>query len=374
MRVAVIHPWLPQYRLAFFRELIARGTRRGIEINVFYGETPPEWRNRDDTRSMEGFTSLKTRFVSMPGRRTLNRKSLRPVNSSGPYDMIIVEQAVRNLETYELLARKAPVAFWGHGRTFTKRVRPQQDRFKQWLTRRGMWFFAYTSEGAEAMEIAGMAPERMTVVQNSIDTNALLTELQGVKSQALAAFEAKYDLHGKTALFVGGLDESKRLPFLFEAARKAGDLDPNFRLLVVGSGDDQGLAEMAAAESPNIHCLGPLFGSEKALALAAAQVIAMPGRVGLVAVDSFASVTPIVTTNWPWHSVEFAYLEANKSAVITDDSVDAYALGLVNTLRDRDALDILRQGCAEAKEKYTLDAMVENFLNGISLALTADHK
>lgn len=374
MRVAIIHPWLPQYRMAFFQDLVSRGREIGIEINIFYGETPPEWKERRDTRAVEGFTRLKTRFLSVPGGKTFIRKTLDAVDSFGPNDLIIVEQAVRNFETYELLVKRRPVAFWGHGRTFTKSVSRQQDWLKQWLTRRGSWFFAYTSEGADAMVTAGMAPQRITVVQNSMDTRELHAHMDGVDSGSLAGFVAKHDLRGKTALFVGGLDQSKRLPFLFEGAREAGRLDRDFRLLVAGSGDDQGLVELAAAHDPSIRYLGPLFGPEKAVALAASQVIAMPGRVGLVAVDSFTSLTPIVTTSWKWHSVEYAYLEATKNAVITDDTVDAYALGLVTTLQDDDLLAALRHGCEESRDKYTLDAMVSNFLSGICSALEVGRK
>ncbi|CAN7470328.1 glycosyltransferase family 4 protein [Arthrobacter sp. LjRoot78] len=369
MRVAIIHPWLPQYRVGFFRQLIAQGRDKGVEINVFYGETPPEWQERRDTMSAAGFTKLETHFISVNGGRSFNRKDLAAVERAGQNDLIIVEQAVRNLETYELLMRREPLAFWGHGKTYTKKVSRLQDWFKQWLTRRGSWFFAYTPVGAEAMANSGMAREKITVVQNSIDTRTLREDLSNVDRDSLASFKMKHDLRGKTALFVGGLDRSKRLPFLFEAATEAARLDPDFRLLVAGSGDDQELAELAAAANPNVRYLGPVFGSDKALAIAASQVIAMPGRVGLVAVDSFTGLTPIVTTQWKWHSVEFEYLEPYTNAVITEDAVDAYARGLVETLQNEKLMASLRDGCAEAREKYTLDTMVSNFLNGVISAL-----
>jgi glycosyltransferase involved in cell wall biosynthesis len=369
MRVAIIHPWLPQYRVRFFQELITRAAEQGIEINVFYGETPPEWQGRKDARLADGFTKLDTRFSSARGGRTVNRKSLKKLRGFGRNDLVIVEQAVRNLETYELLMGRTPVAFWGHGRTVTQRVSRQQDWFKQWLTQRGVWFFAYTSGGADAMVSAGMPREKMTVVQNSIDTQTLRQELNSLDPESLSAFQRKHNLRGKTALFVGGLDASKRLPFLFEAASEAARLDPDFRLLVAGTGDDQYLAESVSASNPHVRYLGPLFGPAKALAIAASQVIAMPGRVGLVAVDSFTGLTPIVTTQWKWHSVEFEYLKPSTNAVITDDTVEAYARGLVDTLQKEPLLDTLRHGCAEARNRYTLDAMVGNFLDGVLKAL-----
>lgn len=374
MRVAIIHPWLPQYRVRFFQELISLAKERDVEINVFYGHTPPEWQNRKDAGLTAGFTKLDTRFIQVRGGKTLNRKALGEMRKLGRSDLVIVEQAVRNLETYELILRRESVAFWGHGKTFTQKVSKQQDWFKQWLTRRGVWFFAYTSGGAEAMVLSGMCRDRTTVVQNSIDTETLREQLGSVQAQELTAFEREHDLRGRTALFMGGLDESKRLPFLFEAASEAARLDPDFRLLLAGTGDEQPLAEVADAANHYIRYLGPLFGREKALAIEASQIIAMPGRVGLVAVDSFTSLTPIVTTQWEWHSVEFEYLKPSVNAVITENTVEAYARGLVETMQSNELLESLRRACAEGRDQYTLDAMVKNFLDGIMKALEKGKK
>lgn len=368
MRVAIIHPWLPQYRVEFFRQLIAAGAENAVEIDVFYGDTPPEWKRRQDTGLPDGFAELPTKFWTFRGR-SLSRKSLKHISDMGSYDLIIVEQAVRNLETYELLLRGRPLAFWGHGRTFTVRVSPQQDWFKQWLTRKGKWFFAYTLGGADSMARAGMPSDKITVVQNSIDTGSLREQLSSVNADELIRFRKKHDLRDKTALFVGGLDESKRIAFLLESAEIASKLDPDFRLLIGGAGDDRHLVEEACARFPFITYLGPVFAESKAIAIAAAQVVAMPGRVGLVAVDSFAGLTPIVTTEWEWHSVEFEYLISGTNAVVTVDDVGSYARGLVETLQNEPLMTSLRNSCAEARDRYTLDAMVANFMEGVLMAL-----
>lgn len=368
MKVAIIHPWLPQYRVEFFRRLITSAASHGVDIQVFFGETPPEWQARGDKGVPDGFTKLKTRFITLRGR-SLNYKSLKAMGELRQYDLVIVEQAVRNLETYELLLRRRPLAFWGHGRTYTLRVSPIQDRFKQWLARTSSWFFAYTAGGAQSMVAAGMDPRRVTVVQNAIDVQKLHSDVAGVSSETLKEFESRYDLQQRTALFIGGLDSSKRIPFLLESAKIAAGLDPNFRLLIAGDGDDRGIVEEAAAAHSYIIYLGSVFGTEKAQAIAASQVIAMPGRVGLVAVDSFAARRPIVTTDWPYHSVEFEYLIPRVNAIVSNDDQQSFARALVATLQDDVLMDKLRSSCEEAKNIYTLDAMVENFTNGVLLAL-----
>jgi glycosyltransferase involved in cell wall biosynthesis len=368
MRVAIIHPWFPQYRVGFFENLVRRGAEEGIEIGVFYGESPPEWRDRNDEGISDGFTRLPTRFFNLRGR-TLNHKSLAPLCGQGPFDLIIVEQAVRNLESYQLLFGNVPIAFWGHGKTYTLATGNRQERFKQWLTGKGRWFFAYTQGGVDAVVESGYPRGRTTIVQNSIDTTILKNQIADLSVEELDLFKMKHDLQGKTALFIGGLDSSKRLSFLLEAARTAHELDPQFRLLIVGAGAEGLLVEQAASELPYVSFLGSLFGRDKALAIGASQVMAMPGRVGLVAVDSFAGSTPIVTTDWPWHAPEFEYLVSGVNAVITADNTSSFACGLVSTLQDKSLLTALQRECLTGSEKYTVEAMVENFLAGLQSAL-----
>lgn len=368
-RVAIVQPALPQYRLPFFERLTAAAAAAGVQIDVFYGQTPRELSDRGDTVHRPGCTPLPTRFLNIRGR-DLIWKSLGPVRARGPYDLIIVEQAVRNLESYGLLVRRggAKLAFWGHGTTYTVPIGRTQERVKNWLTRRGEWFFAYTAGGARAVASSGFPPERITVVQNAIDATALREAVDGVTAEERHAFERAHDLRGKTALFVGGLDAPKRIGFLLEAAKRAHALDPDFRLLVAGAGRERELVERASS-SPWVISLGPVFGHEKAVALAASQVLAMPGRVGLVAVDGFAAGLPIVTTRWPWHAPEFEYLEHGRNAVVAPDDVQDYAQALVELLRQPDELQRLAHACRSAAAVYTVDAMVERFLSGILAAL-----
>ncbi|WP_104083294.1 glycosyltransferase family 4 protein [Cryobacterium sp. Y11] len=368
MRVAIIHPWFPQYRVGFFEGLVARAAEVGIEIKIFHGDSPPEWKDRNDGASSQEFIRLPTRFFNLRGR-TLNHKSLKPFRSQGRFDLVIVEQAVRNLETYELLLWGARLAYWGHGKTYTIPVSAAQERLKQWLTRKGRWFFAYTIGGLDAVSAAGYPRERGTVVQNSIDTSVLKSEIAEIGVETLQGFTRRHDLRGKTALYIGGLDSSKRLDFLIDAVELAHEIDPDFRLLLAGSGTERHKVEARARELPFVTYLGSLFGPDKALAIKASEIMAMPGRVGLVAVDSFAGGTPIVTTNWAWHAPEFEYLEAGVNSVITGNDEGTYALALIETVNDTAALAALSIACEEASTKYTVEAMVRNFVQGIQKVL-----
>lgn len=357
--------------MPFFEELIREAAVVGVDIHVFHGCPPQSMAARDDAAETVWATELPTKFFSCGGR-TLNWKSLAPLRRDGPYDLVIVEQALKNLETYviRLLGCTRRVAFWGHGKTYTEQSTFLTTQLKRLLTRSGNWFFAYTSGGARAVVEGGFAPERVTVLNNSVDTTALHRDISQLNPTAINGFKEKYDLLGRTALYIGALDEGKRISWLIHAATFAHELDPNFRLLVVGDGRDRQLVEEAAAMHDWVVYCGPMFGSSKATALAASNIIVMPGRVGLAAVDSFAAERPIVTTEWPRHAPEFEYLENGVNALITHDDAAEYGQAIFSLLEDEEQLLILRRGCKESAKEYSIERMAENFIQGVQKSLS----
>jgi glycosyltransferase involved in cell wall biosynthesis len=363
VRVAILHPWLPQYRVSFFHRLREGASSRGFDIDVFHGSAPREWADRKDSRADASFIEVPTRSVRL-GSNTVYRKDPGAILERGPYDLVILEHAVRNLETYELLARRVPVAFWGHGKTYTKAVAGLQERAKMRLALRGRWFFAYTEGGADTVVAAGYPRSQITVVQNAIDSSQLAQDVAAVTPEELEALHAQHGLQGMTALFVGGLDDSKRLPFLLEAARIIGNVHPGFRLLIAGDGAQRSLVEEAARGTGHVRYVGSAHGREKAALMRVADVLAMPGRVGLVAVDSFAAGRPIVTTDWPWHAPEFEYLTEDCAVVSRDDVAD-YAERLASTMLDEVRLGRLQAACRDLQPTFTLDHMAHRFIDGL---------
>jgi glycosyltransferase involved in cell wall biosynthesis len=186
-----------------------------------------------------------------------------------------------------------------------------------------------------------------------------------LKVPDIDAFRTKLDLRDKTAVFIGGLDDAKRLPFLLAAADLCHISQPDFRLIIAGDGSERGMIENAAISRPWLHYLGRAFGAEKAKALAASQVMMMPGRVGLVAVDSFAAGLPIITTDWAYHAPEFEYLQSGLNSLISENEVSAYAAEVQRVLMDDVLLQSLREGARLAAREYSVEAMAANFLRGI---------
>lgn len=369
-RVAIIQPSVPQYRVPLFVRLIAAAAEHGIDIDVFRGETPTVYRDRDDAGDAPFVRQLGTREFSIRGS-TLFYKSVASIRR-GDYDLVIIEQAIRNLEAYELITRLGGrrVAFWGHGRTYTQDLSPRRDAFKYWLTRRATWFFGYTDRGVNSVVEHGFPRRRTTVLRNSIDTNALRADLATISDAEVMEFSRQHDLRGNTALYVGGLDTYKRISFLLDSAVIAHEKFPEFRLLIAGNGSDRAFVEEFVAQNPWASYLGTVQGRDKAMALKASQAVSIPGAIGLVALDSMVAGTPIVTTDFPHHGPEFDYLDIGTTAVVTPNNLEAYAAGLVDFLTDQPRLARLRDRCQIEAQNYTIEGMVSNFLTGIESALT----
>ncbi|WP_351233386.1 glycosyltransferase family 4 protein [Streptomyces sp. NPDC002133] len=320
------------------------------------------------------------RRLTIPGGRSLMWRQVR--RQAAGADVIVLEQALHNLEAYPILLRQLvgratgrgpEVAFWGHGRTYTKPPSRLETSVKSTLTRRGAWFFAYTEGGAAHVAAGGFPSERITVVRNSTDTTALAATRDRAGHPGTAEYaegallRKRYGLAaGRTALFLGGLDAPKRIPFVLEAAGRIADALPGFRLLIAGDGADRKLVDDAASRpgSPVVP-MGRATGPLVALLGSVSDVMLMPGRVGLCAVDSFALRTPIITTDWPWHAPEFEYLTNGRNAVITPDDPSAYAVTVTALLQDAERLASLRASCREDAERYTVEGMAERFCDGL---------
>ncbi|WP_406170459.1 glycosyltransferase family 4 protein [Streptomyces sp. NBC_00996] len=248
-----------------------------------------------------------------------------------------------------------------------------EARIKDGLTRQGNWFFAYTEGGADHLALRGFPRSRITVVRNSVDTRALTQAgdracRPGTEEHAQA--EALRQRHGltphRTALFLGGLDAPKRISFLLDCAVRIARELPGFRLLVAGEGMDRDLVD-AAANRPGspVVPLGRVTGARTAVLGAVSDIMLMPGRVGLCAVDSFALHTPIVTTDWPWHAPEFEYLAHGHNALVVPDCPSAYSAAVAALLRDGDRLAALRAACTQSAAEYTVEGMAERFCDGV---------
>jgi glycosyltransferase involved in cell wall biosynthesis len=361
----LIQPTVARYRESLFAQLGDRLAENNISLYIATGgyDRPA----RQDHGSVHQSRAVPTQTLSVAGVRLVRRRWRQACPSP---DLVLVEQAMKNLDAYPLLLRRRfggpGVAIWGQGRSYSEPQGPLAASAKQFLTRQGQWFFAYTGSGADYVRAHGFPAARISVLNNTIDDQSLRADLTLIDDETIRRFRQIHDLQeGRTALFLGGVDHAKGIDFLLESARLAEAALPGFVLLVAGAGDDLENVRAAHRAGAPVRALGRADGTQRALALTVADVMAIPEWIGLVAVDSLVAERPIVTTWHPSHSAECEYLEPGRTAVFTAHTPSAYADGLVGLLGDRERLTVMQRACSDAAPRYSLHAMVDNFTEGI---------
>ena len=369
-RLLIVQPYIAEYRAPLYPLLREQLRDCRIDLSIAASQPIAGFDARlDDTGTTHVAFPVSERTVTVAGRRLVRRR-IHPVLSELQPDLVIAEQAFKNVETFELLMRNrssAPrIALWGQGIDSTASDTGYLSKAKSTLTQRAEWFFAYTQRGADHVIHQGFPSERISVPRNTMDLRSLRANIAAITDDEVTTFarEFSFDPHS-SALFIGGVDERKGIRFLLDAATRIQRQIPAFTLLVGGAGN---LAhEVIAAESAGapVHYLGRLDGADKALALRSAQVLAIPEWVGLVAVDSFAAGIPIVTTDFPTHSTEFDYLRDGVNALDTPHEPQRYADALVALVNDPVRLHTLQHGATSSSDGLAIEDMADRFVAGI---------
>jgi glycosyltransferase involved in cell wall biosynthesis len=293
-------------------------------------------------------------------------------------DLIILQQESRLLINYpcQILGRAGlrKVAFFGHGRNFQAMNRNSAgERWKRFWATKVDWWFGYTAETKSYIAALGFPAERITVFNNAVDTSEIDQLASEVTSEELARARQELGLIGENVgIYVGGLYAEKRLSFLMETLDLIHTRLATFEFIAVGGGPELPYLRSAAATRPWLKVTGPQFGREKVKLMALGHVFLIPGLVGLAILDAGIMGLPLVTTNYPFHSPEIAYLQEGRNGVMVrpwNDTI-AYATAVIEQLTagcDR-RLEMRREARRIARG-YTVDAMAENCASGIVEAL-----
>lgn len=373
-KVVVIQRRMTQYRLPLFNLMRERLDAAGVELIVVYGDPLPEERLKSDSGKLPWAVHVSCHYG---WRGRLCWQNAMPVASNA--SLVIVTQENRLLFNYvrPILKRDRKWAFWGHGRNFqSASPNSLKERFKRWIARHVDWWFAYTVLSSAVVADSGFPSERITVLNNAIDTTELAQQLASIGPEETERVRREYGIGpGPIGLSLASLHADKRLDFLLEAARHIRERVPDFQLVIVGDGPQRALVREAAAASGGwMHWLGAKTGRDKAQVLAMSQLMLNPGMVGLSVLDSLVAAVPMVTTAYPHHSPEIAYLQSGRNGLMTEDDVAAFADGVASLLEQPVELERLRRGCRETAGNYTIERMAENFCDGILDCLSAREK
>lgn len=368
---------MKQYRVPFFEKLHALLLRDGIEVKVAYSDPPEVDRAKGDNVDLPPDIGIKVPGYWLFGDQFFYQGLMLPALEA---DLVVAEQANKHLHEFILLLlrllRVKRIAFWGLGRNTQPNHSWLSERLRPWIARRASWWFTYTKGTASWLVANGLAPEKITVMQNSTDTRTLTMQIARIPDERLEEVRRRLEIEAGShvGIYCGILTADKGIALLLEAVQLVRKRIPNFHLLVLGGGPECTKVEVATQQASWIHYLGPKFGEEKALLLKISDCFLLPGRVGLAILDSFAAGLPLITTHVPFHGPEVEYLEDGVNGKMASNSVEAYAGSVVEVLSDVALLDHLKSGAHRSAERYSIEAMVENCRRGVLACVGASNR
>jgi glycosyltransferase involved in cell wall biosynthesis len=364
---------LTHYRIPFHEAVRARLDAAGIDYRVIHGQPDVEEAAKGDLATLPWADQVANRALFGRGKLVW-QPILGQVLAS---DLVVIGQENQLLVNYplQLLPRRMRplLALWGHGRNFQARdPNSRAERWKRFWATRCDWWFAYTEETSKHVESLGFPADRITVFNNAVDTSALAATAASIEDAAASRFAASLGATGDNiAIFVGGLYPDKRLDFLVAAADRIRGSLSDFTLIVVGSGEDRAKLEGLAATRPWLIVAGSRFGREKAALMRAAKLFLMPGLLGLAVLDAGVLGLPVVTTDFPYHSPEIAYLRDGGTGVIVANwaSEPAYAEAVIELLGHESRRAAMAEAARANAAGYTIEAMADRFACGVCDAL-----
>jgi len=367
-QVAIVLRRLPEYRIALFEALRKLLLADAVDLRVLHGEPNAQEASTDDEGRLQWAEHLPTRYLFD------QRLCWQPVAAkTRAAKLVVIGQQERpgyNLWAF-LPGKPQRFALWGPGVAELGSASPGwSERFCRSLAFRAHWWFTSTEAGAELLRRQGFARDHITNLENASDTVALAERLHAVTTAQIDVGRRRMGLKGaRVALFLGALNEEKRLPFLLQAAEQVLHRVPGFRLLVAGDGPLRPMIEQASQSRPWLRFLGRQQGYEKALALRQSELMLCPGGVGLGILDAFTAGIPIVTTNCPGHGPEIAYLRSGENGLMTEDSMEAYVRAVVALLQYEEERRRLGINAQHVASHFTIENMAQRFRSGIHGAL-----
>jgi len=364
MKVVVIQDFLPEYRIPFFEGLKRQLKLDNISLDLYHSKTKSSklinsnlsWATPVNTVKIFGFKHF-----------LLPKKVFT-------YDLIIIPQEVKYTHTFILLLAsffnpKIRVCFWGHGKNLQAKSRKEKliDKTKKIISKNAFWWFAYNDFSAKIVADFGYPKQRITSIQNTIEKPQQKAHSCHHESYANKLKQKSNNI----LIFSGGFYAEKRIDFLILSSKEVRKKVRDLELVLIGSGE---LFDSLKNEHKNeewIHFTGKLTPSTATYYWDISKLALMPGLVGLVVIDSFIHGTPLVTTNYPYHSPEFSYITHAKNGWITDNwrSSSCYAKDIEYILENDKTFNTLKTEAKKSSHKYSMEAMINNMRIGIKSAI-----
>lgn len=364
LRVVILQPALPKYRVPVFREL---ARRPGLDLLLVYGRFPTI-----PNVAPDGFQAREHlhRTLPLPGGDWLWHTPPRELLRAGACDVLVIPWNLRYLSMVPLLlharAQRLPVVLWGHG--YSKHEDRSKRRLRYAVIRLADAVVVYNYRVADAVVRAGLPRTRVFVALNALDQAPIRAAAADwlARPQDLAAFRHEGRIaSGPNLLFVSRLDPGNRVDVLIRAVDILRRTLPGARATIVGGGADMpNLAALAASLGieDRIRLVGPLY-EESALAphFLTADLFVYPANIGLSILHAMGYGLPVVTGDrLDTQNPEIEALRPGENGLLFAHGDPAALAATIASLHaDPHRLATMRAAAAATTERFTTGRMAD---------------
>ncbi|MDZ7677397.1 MAG: glycosyltransferase [Acidimicrobiales bacterium] len=291
-------------------------------------------------------------------------------------DLVVLPESIAYPTAWSILAARAVrnrrTAIFGHGTDFAKPGRDDlAEKLNRWRMRHLDWWFAYNEPSVDAVVDRGMPKDRVTSVQNTLDTEGLATVRAQLTNEEHQALRSELGVGaGPIGLFMGALYPNKRPDLLIAIAQRIRTRHPGFALLIVGDGELATTVEQARAARPWVVRVPGDTTEGRARYWAIADVALYPSAAGLAINEALRlGVPPVISSRFP-HGPEASYVQHDVSGLIVDSNdPQVIADQVADLLSDAERSKRLSAGARAVGSELTIDEMVKRFSHGVLEAL-----
>jgi len=371
-KVSIIQREIPHYRIRFFEELYAQGRLQNLEIQVYTGAPPIQVASSPTFP----YRVLPVRYFRKKNSGSCWMHGLEKAIAGS--DIVVAPQELQCLTVPYLWAKRKRICtswiWWGHGYNFQASVRSSaatniKEAIKRFMTRRADGLITYTEGGADYWRKQGLPEDHVISYHNTIDVEGLRKAGADIPKEQLMELSHNLGIEGKRVLlFSGRLYADKKVDFLLMAFALLKKSYSDVALLIIGDGEERDKLEQLAKqlELQDVHFLGEVVDPKGTAAyFSLADLLVIPGLVGLALVHGFAFGLPLITTDFPGHSPELEYLSENNGAMTRID-ISQYAEAIGALLSSPKRLEAMKHSAMAQGDALYLPCSVRRFADGIT--------
>lgn len=353
-KAAIQQRVLPSYRVPFF-DALADACSGGLALAA--GAPRP------DEMIEPGKKPTRAHFFSLNNRHFFNEKAylcyqaglIAWLEAVQP-DVLVMEANPRYLSTPQAVGwmhrRRLPVIGWGLGA-------PSPSGRLGFIWRSFLHQFdgmiAYSQVGMESYSRYGFPPERVFVAPNAVTARPKMLPVERPLSKN----------HPATVLFVGRLQERKRIDLLLKACAALPE-NRRPRLIIVGDGPARADFEAQARQNfPSAEFVGARYDRELSPFFSQADLFVLPGTGGLAVQQAMSFSLPVIVARGDGTQSDLVR-PANGWQIPADD-LPALESTLNEALSDLPRLRMMgRESFRIVSEEINLENMVGVFVQALT--------